>query len=260
MSDNPYVHPDEKNNMLNRAGYDGHSFDDKDDEPSTVDDVLDFTSSYDLPEHVELIFTGDAAEYDLPEIVEELEKCKTDKKYGTEPISAFNLSHGIASFGTIDWSNYPNSRGMREQIEASLAEAVARAEMNSDPDRFSYEARAADIGEGELLSRRIREYRGTLHSGDYLTISDKAYDISLDLSDNMNRWEWEQYIESVYNDDMHAEYDKALQEWQAEQDPEEVRARIFERENIDPKTPDRDLPWYITDELEKNGVSVDYGE
>ena len=267
MSKNPYVHPDEKNNMLNRATNNGYSFDEKDDDviASTDDEWVDFDSyKPEEPTYIERIFVGDATQYDLPEIIEKLEEVKTDNRYGTDAISTFNLSHDISEFGRIDWSNYPNSRGMKDNIQQLLSECVVRSEKNSNPKDFKYLANAADIGEGELFDRKVREYRGLLSSGEYMIVSDKAYDISLDLSDNMNRYEWESYVESVYNDDMNEAYKEELDsigpmELYGTDDYDEVKTKILERENMDVNTPDRELPWYVAKELEDAGFEVEGG-
>ena len=218
--------------------------------------IDDGTQSPSTKPHIHLLFTGNPSEYDLPSIIEQLEKNIQAKLYGKDAISMFNLAHDINAFEAINWDDYPCSVRQKHVIQQDLAKAFVFAVKEFNPDKYAYEIKRSELGEGEAIDRHISHYASLLNYNDGVAwdlANQMANSLAEEITNPDDRQEYEDYVESVYHqamkDSLESEVEDISPEWR-----EILRKRMYEEENINPKTKFKDLPWYFSEMLKHAGV------
>ena len=170
-----------------------------------------------------------------------------------DPFQIYNLAHDIDSFRLKSVGE--SDKEMHEKFIDKFSDIASRFKWESDPKKFSYMARATELGRGEICLRTQHDYYYHMMKNDELYV---YYDL-LSAADDMAKNkgcvdEYQKYVEKIQEDDEKLMYAEWEEDWREEQDPDEVRARVFEEERIDPNTKDEDLPWYVSNRLEKEGA------
>lgn len=184
---------------------------------------------------------------DFDDIISGIVELKETDKLGKDAYVTFDLYRELEKYYHTDWSSVDSE--YVTSIRYNLAECVARSNMNFSPNQFRNMRRATDLPAGELLHRNSLEIVDKLSYEE--TLRELMSDVS-DMCDNIAAKtlpsdEWEQFQNKVCNEML-------LEGHDADMEANLSRERIYKKHNVDPSTPDRELPYYVSEELESSGV------
>jgi hypothetical protein len=188
----------------------------------------------------------------LRDVISDLEDLRSCGKLGRDAYKTFELAQEVDEYGRTDWSKAVSSECVTS-IRYLLSNCVARANADFKPGFFIYRNVTSELSDGELLER------DTQHCISMLDIDEKRNDIAsklYEMSDSiavktLSESEWSAFKEKVKQISLTQGYDDAAESRAA-------RARVCKRHNIDSATPDRELPYYVSKDMEDAGVSMNY--
>lgn len=185
---------------------------------------------------------------DFDEIMQDISMLKENDDLGKDAYVTLELANALESYRQTDWSTVDTD--YHTSIRYRLAECVSVMDACNSPNKFRQLTKTTGLAVGELLHRNTVEIAGKMLDEKSLqsTISD-VYDVCYHIAGKtLSEVEWNKFQmklnQLVYGDT----YDVVTEEMN--------RDRIYMKHNIDPNTPDRELPFYVSQEMENSGVTL----
>lgn len=218
----PYVHPGRDDGMLNRAGGDGYSFDEKDDErlfddggpgreyypAGDIDEMreesgMEFGSisidgiEFPLSDRKESIdpvfFCEQGEEYDFDAILADTEEYKKDERYRTDLCSMYGLGFDLDKARSLDIREYPGCEAVYRSICNNLAYTLVNVYAQRDPDHFKTVTRNMDIPYSEAFNMCVRKESVCLQNGEVSDLQGWLAEVVVSAVDELDGRDMERF-------------------------------------------------------------------
>lgn len=190
---------------------------------------------------------------------------------GDDYESTLELRNDVVDYVDFSKGGYFN-RDVENQVRHKLARGMAYAEYNGEYMTFAMLQKERQVGEGELLAQRTREFDSDLMNGYGQSEMIRRLSVIVDREDQSHPFvpdheayyrgskaaqelneeeamrQWQQSVLDEYESDMKS---------QNKGHEREVYDRILEEENIARGTKPDDLPYYVVKRMHQNGLDVD---
>lgn len=189
---------------------------------------------------------------DFDDIYYNVDKAIYNDALGKDAYKTADLADELSVFAGTDWSNCNGDD--KNKLQRRLAECVARTDANFAPGEFRIKTRTSGLPAGEILHRDENAvYLDLLDKTKVGSVVDRMYTTSMSIAEKTlsanDVARLQERFERTVND-------KVLAEFDAKSEAESARERVYAKHNIDSKTKDRELPYYVSEEMSEAGVDL----
>ena len=172
------------------------------------------------------------------------------KKLGVDANATLELSTELLQYATSNWEGISGERV--NALKCRLAECIATSDASFSPKTFKQQQRTCGLPDGETLHKNAISIVADLcHEAKLASLITKMQDQSYEIAQKtMSASELKEFENMIMMKTLSDDYDKESEQTQA-------RDRIYAKHDIHEKMFDRELPYYVSDDMENSGVQLD---